>query len=71
MAKKRNSGLNSFIAVVLWITSILVFLAVGFGMIDSVLRVKFIPDIITVITGWIVVVLTVLGLILTIIEKSG
>jgi len=64
MAKKGSKVLN-FIA---WLTGVLVSLAVGFGMIDKVLYIKWIPEIITVIAGWIVVVITVIGVILAIIQ---
>jgi len=64
MAKKGSKVLN-FIA---WLTGVIVALAVGFGMIDKVLYIKWIPEIITVIAGWIVVVITVIGVILAIIQ---
>ena len=67
MAKTRPISMLVNIAV--WVTGILVSLAVGFGMINGVLIVRWIPTIITVWAGWIVVILTVLSVILAIIER--
>lgn len=67
MAKARPISMLVNIAV--WITGILVSLAVGFGMINGVLIVRWIPAIITIWAGWIVVILTILSIILAIIER--
>ena len=67
MAKKGvTTQLVNFVA---WLTGVLVSLAVGFGMIDTVLTVRWIPVIATVVAGWIVVILTVLGVILALLNK--
>jgi len=67
MAKKGvMAQLVNFIA---WLTGVLVSLAVGFGMIDAVLTVRWIPSIVTIVAGWIVVILTVLGVILALLNK--
>jgi hypothetical protein len=76
MAKKRvrSSGSNvvgGLFSFVVWVTALLVSLAVGFGMVDGVLAVKFIPSVITVAAGWIVVILTVIGVILKITGEIG
>ncbi len=55
--------------LVVWLTGILVSLAVGFGMADGILVIRWIPDSITVIAGWAVVILTLLGVILAVIER--
>ena len=52
-----------------WLTGILVSLAVGFGMINEVLTIPSIPEIITVVAGWIVVVLTIASIVLAIAER--
>ncbi len=44
-----------------WLTGVVVSLAVGFGMVDGVLSIKFIPDIVMKIFGWIVIVTTLIG----------
>jgi len=59
MAKKGSKVLN----FVVWITEVLVALAVGFGLIGGTLSVPYI-GIVNVIVGWIVVVITLLGVIL-------
>jgi len=66
MAKKQNSTVLNFVA---WFTGVVVALAVGFGMIDGVLAIKWIPDVITIVVGWIVVLTTLLGAILAIVNK--
>ncbi len=75
--RKRASGgvLASLWGLIVWLVGILVALAVGFGMIGKggvpVLSIMYIPDVVTVTAGWFVVILTVLGVILKIIDKVG
>ena len=64
--KKEMSKLLNFM---LWITGVLVSLAVGFGMIDKVLTIRWIPTVGTVIAGWLVVLTTIISLILAIFEQ--
>ncbi|PIN89463.1 hypothetical protein COU60_03645 [Candidatus Pacearchaeota archaeon CG10_big_fil_rev_8_21_14_0_10_34_76] len=64
-----SSGVNKLLSLILWITGVLVSLAVGFGMISGTLPVWFIPNIVTSIAGWAVVILTLLSVLLGIIEK--
>ena len=58
----------------IWLTGVLVSLAVGFGMIGNngvpILPIPYVPDLITVIAGWIVVVLTLISVILAIINRA-
>jgi len=54
--------------LVAWITGVLVSLAVGFGMISGTLTVPYI-QVIVPLAGWIVVVLTIVGVILAIANK--
>ena len=60
---------TNLLGVVMWIVGVLVSLAVGFGMIDGVLVVRWIPSVITVIAGWIVVIGAIIGVITAIIRK--
>lgn len=76
MAKKTNrvvskarSALSVLIALVFWLTGILVSLAVGFGMASGALSIPFIPSVLTALAGWIVVILIITGALLAIIEK--
>ena len=65
----KSKPISDLVNLGAWITGILVSLAVGFGMVDKVLAVRYIPEIITVIAGWIVIVLTLVSLVLAIINK--
>lgn len=66
MAKNKSGGrVLNFVA---WLTGIIVSLAVGFGLIDGVLSVRWIPDTVTMVFGWIVVVTTVISLVLAILK---
>ncbi|MBP7708449.1 hypothetical protein KA107_02095 [Candidatus Pacearchaeota archaeon] len=67
MAKKESVfDLSAFIA---WVTGILVSLAVGSGMISQTLAVPYIPAIITVIAGWIVVIGAIISVILALFKR--
>ena len=60
--------LNNFLTFIGWITGVFVSLAVAFGMIDGVLTIRFIPHLIMVIFGWVVVATTLIGVIIGIIK---
>lgn len=68
MAKK---GSGKVLNIVAWLTGVIVSLAVGFGMIgpDPALTIPWIPEIITIIAGWIVVITTLLSVVLAILEQ--
>ncbi len=57
----RNNFLSKFLSFIGWLTGVIVSLAVAFGMIDGVLTIKFIPPIVMIIFGWIVIFTTLLG----------
>lgn len=65
----KSKPVASLVNIAAWITGVLVSLAVGFGMVDGVLSVRFIPTVVTVIAGWLVVILTVVSIILAIANK--
>jgi hypothetical protein len=65
MSKKLFSNILNFVG---WITGVFVSLAVAFGMIDGVLTIRFIPHLIMVIFGWIVVTTTLIGVIIGIVK---
>jgi len=48
----------------MWLTGIIVSLAVAFGMIDGILSIRFIPHLIMIIFGWIVIITTIIGAII-------
>jgi len=59
---------SKLVGLVVWITGVLVSLAVGFGMISGTLTIPYI-QVIVPIAGWIVVVLTIIGVVLAIVNK--
>jgi hypothetical protein len=65
MKKGIFSKILEFIA---WLTGIFVSLAVAFGMIDGVLSIRFIPQTVLVVFGWIVVATTLIGVIIGIVK---
>ena len=65
----KGRPITNIVNLVAWLTGVLVSLAVGFGMTDRVLTVKWIPEIVTVWAGWIVVILTITGVILAIADR--
>ena len=60
---------NSIVAIFAWIVGILVSLAVGSGMIQNILTVPGIPEIITQIAGWVVVVGSILSVVLAVFKR--
>jgi hypothetical protein len=52
---------------ILWITGVIVALAVGFGMVSGVLTIPGIESVVPY-AGWIVIVLTIIGVIMAIID---
>jgi len=67
MAKGKPFSMAVNLAV--WLTGILVSLAVGFGMIDEILTIRWLPGTVTIIAGWIVVILTIVSVILAVANK--
>jgi|TARA_B100001971_G_C18000504_1_gene437065 purine-cytosine permease-like protein len=60
---------NSIVGILSWIVGVLVSLAVGFGMIDGTLAVPGIPEVITSISGWVVVAGAIVGVLLVVFKK--
>ena len=63
MAKQK-----SLVGMLMWLVGVLVSLAVGFGMADGILYIKYIPTIVVSIAGWIVVIATLLGIVMAILD---
>ena len=59
---------KGLISILMWIVGVIVSLAVGSGMISGILAVPYIPDIVVVIAGWIVVIATLLSAIMAILS---
>lgn len=66
MAKQSKTSLAGILA---WITGVLVSLSVGSGMISQVLTIPYIPAVVTVVAGWVVVVGIILSVIVSIFER--
>ena len=67
MAKKNSQILN----FVTWFTGIVVSLAVAFGMINGSLTVPILDQVpfLMITVGWIVVVTTIVGAVLAVLQK--
>ena len=67
VGKKVGSLLN----FVMWLTGVLVSLAVGFAMISETLTIPWLgsANIVTIVAGWIVVGTTLLSAVLTLLKK--
>ena len=69
MAKRqKTSFLTKFLEFVAWLTGIIVSLAVGFALINKTLAVPFL-GIVNVIAGWIVVIATLIGILISILSR--
>ena len=68
MVKKGSGTLSILINLAIWLTGVLVSLAVGFGMINGVLNIPYISPVVP-IAGWIVVILTLVSVVLAIVHK--
>jgi len=68
MAKQKSGVVLNFIA---WLTGVLVSLSVGYAMIEGVLTLPtwLGGNILAMIVGWIVVITTLVGAVLAIINK--
>ena len=65
--EKMNTG--NLIAILLWFVGIIVTLSVGSGMIQHVLVIPYVPEIVTEIAGWTVVVISIIGVVLEVFSK--
>lgn len=68
MAKKQ-SGLSTLVTFVAWLVGVIVSLAVGEALINGTLAVSFIGAITNQVAGWIVVIVTLLGVLMALINK--
>ncbi|MCK5624913.1 hypothetical protein KAI04_03670 [Candidatus Pacearchaeota archaeon] len=66
MAKTKTKG-TQVLNFIVWLTGVIVSLAVGFGLIGGTLSVPYI-GIVNVIAGWVVIVTTLLGVILALLK---
>lgn len=71
MRRRSRSPLAGVWGLIAWLVGILVSLAVGSGMIGETLTIPYIPGVVTVVAGWLVVVLTLVGVLLKIIDLAS
>ncbi len=67
IAKQVKKPFAKLVHLIGWITGVIVALAVGFAMKDETLTVPVIQSIVP-IAGWIVIILTIIGVIMAIID---
>ena len=60
---------GNLVGILAWVVGIIVSLAVGSGMINGPLTIPYIPSVITIIAGWVVVIGAILSIILAIFSK--
>lgn len=60
---------DSLVGILIWIVGIIVSLAVGSGMIDGTLSIPMIPSVITIVSGWVVVVGAIISVILAVFRR--
>ena len=60
---------NTLLGILIWITGTIIALTVGSGMVDKTLTVSGIPEVITLIAGWVVVVGAIICVILAVFTK--
>lgn len=64
----QKTALKKAWAFIAWVTGVLVSLAVGSGMVNGVLPIRWIPDAVTMIAGWIVIILALVGVIIAVVD---
>ena len=67
--RKEYRPLAEVWSLIIWLVGILGSLAVGFGMTGGSLIIPYIPNVITIAAGWIVIILALLGVLLKLIDK--
>lgn len=60
---------KSILGVITWVVGVLVSLAVGAGMIDKTLSIPGIPEVITILAGWVVVVGAIISVVMAIFDR--
>jgi hypothetical protein len=63
---KKVKGILNFVA---WLTGVLVSLAVGFAMTGNTLTVPWLPSIVTMVAGWIVIITTLVSVVLAVLKQ--
>lgn len=66
---KKEAGMNALVTFVAWLVGVIVSLAVGEALINGTLAVSYIGTITNVVAGWIVVIVTIIGVLMAIVNK--
>lgn len=66
---KKESGISTVVTFIAWLVGVIVSLAVGEALIQGNLGVSYIGTITNQIAGWIVVIVTLLGVLLALVNK--
>ena len=64
----KGGIISTLVSLAVWLTGIIVSLAVGYGLVNEILTVPYI-GVANVVAGWVVIVLTLVSVILAIIDK--
>jgi hypothetical protein len=60
---------NKLIEILIWTIGVIISLTVGSNMINETLTIQFIPSNITIISGWIIIIGTIISMILSVFKK--
>ena len=63
MSKKTKTAAKNVANGIAWIVGLIVSLAIGSGLITKVLTISFVPEIITIIAGWLVIIGAIVGVV--------
>ena len=66
---KKSSPLGTLVTFIAWLTGVIVSLAVGSALISGIIAVPYIGTIVNEVAGWIVVITTLLGAVLAIVNR--
>ena len=66
---RSGDALSKTVSFVAWLTGVIVSLAVGFGLTSGTLAAPYI-GMVNEIAGWVVIVLTIIGVILAIANRA-
>ncbi len=65
----NNGPVSTLVNLAVWLTGVLVSLAVGFGMVDGTLPIRWISEQVTMVAGWVVIILTLASVLLGIADR--
>ncbi len=66
----KTSAMGKTINFVAWLTGVIVSLAVGSALIEGTIAAPLIGSLVNVMAGWVVVILTIVGVILAIANRA-